>query len=43
LDIGPIAAYFGGFGGDVGIYLSAVITLIVYPPARWLERKKTGR
>ena len=40
---GPIAAKFGGFGGDVGIYLSGVFTLIVYPPARWYERKKTGR
>lgn len=41
--IGPIAAKFGGFGGDVGIYLSGVFTLIVYPPARWYERKVTGR
>ncbi|KUJ07599.1 uncharacterized protein LY89DRAFT_359021 [Mollisia scopiformis] len=40
---GPIAAKFGGFGGDVGIYLSGVFTLIVYPPARWYERKLTGR
>jgi purine-cytosine permease-like protein len=40
--LGPIAAYFGGTGGDVGIYLSAVFTLIVYPPARYFERKKTG-
>ncbi|TVY19358.1 Vitamin B6 transporter TPN1 [Lachnellula arida] len=41
--IGPIAAKFGGFGGDVGIYLSGIITLVVYPPARWYERKSTGR
>ncbi|PMD29706.1 hypothetical protein L207DRAFT_445071 [Hyaloscypha variabilis F] len=41
--IGPIAAKFGGFGGDVGIYLSGVFTIIVYPPARWYERKVTGR
>jgi purine-cytosine permease-like protein len=41
--VGPIAAKFGGFGGDVGIYLSAALTLVVYPPARWYERKKTGR
>jgi len=40
---GPIAAKFGGFGGDVGIYLSGVFTLIVYPIARWLEIKKTGK
>jgi purine-cytosine permease-like protein len=39
--IGPIAAKFGGYGGDVGIYLSAAITLLVYPPLRYLEIKKT--
>lgn len=43
LYIGPIAAMFGGFGGDVGIYLSAVFTLVVYPPARYLEKRLTGR
>lgn len=41
--IGPIAAYFGGFGGDVGIYLSGLFTIIVYFPARWFELKSTGR
>lgn len=41
--IGPIAAKFGGFGGDVGVYLSGVITIVVYFPARWYERKITGR
>lgn len=41
--IGPIAAKFGGLGGDVGVYLSLVFTLLVYPPARWYERKRTGR
>ncbi|KAF8850758.1 purine-cytosine permease-like protein [Acephala macrosclerotiorum] len=41
--IGPIAAKFGGYGGDVGIYLSGFFTLLVYPPARWYERKVTGR
>ena len=41
--IGPIAAKFGGTGGDVGIYLSAAITLVVYPGLRALERSKTGR
>jgi purine-cytosine permease-like protein len=41
--VGPIAKNFGPYGGDVGIYLSGAITLIVYPPARWLERKKFGR
>ena len=41
--IGPIAAKFGGFGGDVGIYLSAVFTAIVYPIARAIEKRKSGR
>ncbi|KAG0649894.1 Purine-cytosine permease fcyB [Hyphodiscus hymeniophilus] len=41
--IGPIAAKFGGFGGDVGIYLSFAFTLFTYPPLRWYERKRTGR
>ncbi|RKF82312.1 Purine-cytosine permease FCY21 [Golovinomyces cichoracearum] len=34
---GPIARKFGGDGGDVGIFLSGVITLIVYPIARYYE------
>ena len=41
--IGPIAEKFGPYGGDVGIYMSAAITLLVYPPLRWFERKKFGR
>lgn len=40
--IGPIAAKFGGFGGDVGVYLSGAFTLVVYPVARLYERKMTG-
>ena len=41
--IGPIAAKFGGSGGDVGIYLSAVFTAIIYPIARATEKRKSGR
>lgn len=41
--VGPIAKEFGPFGGDVGIYLSAVFTLMVYPVARIVEKKYTGR
>lgn len=42
--VGPIAKYFDPvYGGDVGIYLSAVITLIVYPITRTIEKKYTGR
>ncbi|KAI9050785.1 hypothetical protein LZ554_004904 [Drepanopeziza brunnea f. sp. 'monogermtubi'] len=37
--VGPVARKFGPFGGDVGIYMSAAITLLVYTPARWYERK----
>lgn len=41
--IGPIAAKFGPYGGDVGVFMSGAITLLVYPPARWYERRITGR
>lgn len=41
--IGPIAAKFGGDGGDVGIYLSGAITAIWYPIARYFEKKYVGR
>ena len=41
--IGPIAKKFGSYGGDVGIYMSFAITLVVYPIARYFERKYTGR
>jgi len=41
--IGPIAAMFGPYGGDVGIFLSGAITLLVYPGARYVEKRYTGR
>ena len=41
--IGPIAAKFGGDGGDVGVYMSFAITLVVYPIARTIEKRYTGR
>lgn len=41
--IGPIAKKFGPYGGDVGIFLSGAITLVVYPIGRYFERKYTGR
>ncbi|KAI5459018.1 permease for cytosine/purines, uracil, thiamine, allantoin-domain-containing protein [Mariannaea sp. PMI_226] len=41
--IGPIAAKFGGGGGDVGIYLSGVITAVWYSTARYVEKKYSGR
>jgi purine-cytosine permease-like protein len=41
--VGPIARKFSAYGGDVGVYLSAVFTIIVYLPARYFERKMTAR
>ena len=41
--IGPIAAKFGGDGGDVGVYLSGVFTIISYPILRTIEKRMTGR
>lgn len=41
--VGPIAAKFGPYGGDVGVYLSAAITIVVYFPLRYYEKKRTGR
>ena len=37
--IGPIAAQFGGDGGDVGIFLSAAFTVVWYSVGRTLELK----
>ena len=41
--VGPIAAKFGTYGGDVGVFLSGIFTLIVYPPARYLEKRVSGK
>ncbi|KAI1003914.1 hypothetical protein K3495_g4296 [Podosphaera aphanis] len=41
--IGPIAKKIGDEGGDVGVFLSGALTLIIYVPARWYERKICGR
>jgi len=41
--VGPVALKFGPYGGDVGVYMSGAITLLLYPPLRYFERKKTGR
>lgn len=41
--IGPIAAKFGPYGGDVGIFLSFAITLFCYPILRTFERRYFGR
>jgi len=41
--VGPIARKFGPTGGDVGIYMAFVISLIVYPILRTLELKRFNR
>ena len=41
--VGPIAAMFGGAGGDVGNYMSAAITLVVYGVGRPIEKHYLGR
>ncbi|POS84165.1 hypothetical protein EPUL_004194, partial [Erysiphe pulchra] len=42
LYIGPIARKFGGTGGDVGVILSGLFTLIIYPIVRFYELKAYG-
>jgi purine-cytosine permease-like protein len=39
---GPIAALVGN-GADLGLPVAMGLTMIVYPPARWLELKYVGR
>jgi len=42
--VGPVAALVGdNTGADIGIWLAAAFTLIVFPPLRYLELKKIGR
>lgn len=41
--IGPIAAKFGVYGGDVGIWMCVTIAAVVYLPLRFLEKRFTGR
>ncbi|QHS73159.1 Tpn1p [Saccharomyces paradoxus] len=41
--IGPIAAKFGEYGGDVAMWLSMAFSGLVYPPCRYLELRKFGR
>lgn len=40
---GPIALKIGGYGGDIGAWLSIAFACITYPPLRYLELKKFGR
>lgn len=41
--VGSLAAMIGDEGGDIGNELAFLFTLFVYVPARYLERKYTGR
>ncbi|KAF7195644.1 Purine-cytosine permease fcyB [Pseudocercospora fuligena] len=41
--VGPIAAKFGPYGGDVGMWLCVTIAALVYLPLRLLERHLIGR
>lgn len=41
--IGPIAANFGEYGGDLGMWLSMGFSGVVYPCCRYWELRKWGR
>lgn len=41
--VGPIARKFSAYGGDVGIWMSAAITLLVYSVGRTIEKRIAGR
>lgn len=41
--VGPIARSFGGIGGDVGIYLCFVISIVTYWPLRTIEKRYVKR
>ncbi|KAL6717074.1 Vitamin B6 transporter [Lecanora helva] len=42
--VGPVASKVGdNTGADIGIWLGASFTLVVFPPLRYLELKKFGR
>ena len=40
---GPIASKIGGYGGDIGAWMSIAFACVTYPPLRYLELKKFGR
>lgn len=41
--VGPIAAKFGEYGGDLGMWLSMGFCGVTYPLLRYIELKKFGR
>ena len=40
---GPVALKIGGYGGDIGAWMSVAFACVTYPPLRYLELKKWGR
>ena len=40
---GPVALKIGGYGGDIGAWLSVAFACVAYPPLRYLELKKWRR
>lgn len=40
---GPVALKIGGYGGDIGAWMSIAFAGIVYPGLRYLELRKFGR
>ena len=39
---GPVASLVGGYGGDIGAWMSIGFAGVVYPGLRWLEVKQFG-
>ena len=40
---GPVALRIGGYGGDIGAWMSIAFASVTYPPLRYLELKKFGK
>lgn len=40
---GPVAIKIGGYGGDIGAWLSIAFAGLVYPPLRYVELRVAGR
>lgn len=40
---GPIALKIGGYGGDIGAWMSIAFACVTYPPLRYVELKRFGR
>ncbi len=40
---GSVALKIGGYGADIGAWMSIAFACVVYPPLRYWELKKSGR